>query len=86
MQRWSCDEGRGDVIGWAGGVEEELTAPKQNNEGLMKMTAGLKVKCLYLTSVPSGVESYMCFSQSSVIFIFFYMTNSVLICLLFYGA
>lgn len=54
------------MIGWAGGVEVELTAPEQNNEGPMKMAAGLKVKCLYLTSVPSGVEAYMCFSQSSV--------------------
>lgn len=82
MQRWSCDKGKGDVIGWAGGVEVELTAPEQNNEGLMKMTAGLKVKCLYLTSVPSGVESYMCFSQSLLSVIFLYDKQ----CLLSYGA
>ncbi len=36
------------------------------NKGLTKMTAGLKAKCLRLASIPSGVESYMCFSQSSV--------------------
>lgn len=70
-----------DVIGWAGGVEEELTAPKQDNEGLIKMTAGLKAKCLRLTSVPSGVESYMCCSQC-LLSVNFYMTNGVLICLL----
>lgn len=63
-----------DVIGWAEGVEEEL----------MKMTAGLKAKCLHLTSVPSDVESYMCFSQC-LLSVNFYMTNDVLICLLSYG-
>lgn len=64
---------------------EELSAPEQNKEGLMKMTAGLKVKCLYLTSVPSGVESYMCFSHS-LLSVIFYKTNSVSICLLSHGA
>lgn len=51
-QRWSCDEGGVNVVNGM----EELTTPEQRNEGL-KMTAGLKVKCLHLTSVQSGVES-----------------------------
>lgn len=49
------------------------------------MTGGLKAKCLHLTSVPSGVESYMCFSQY-LLSVNFYMTIDVLICFLSYGA